>query len=178
MPTSGTKRRSFTGIRCVASAAILLLAACSDGGTAASVGPEGSYALTSYDSETLPVVLRVIVENPTTPGSSESVRCEDRLVWMTLTLDASGRFTNTSERRLVCDNGDPDEVTHPAASGSYEQGDGTITLTFDEVDGSTTVATGTLSDVAIVITKRVTTGEVGGVLTDETRMEFARVVLN
>jgi hypothetical protein len=57
-------------------------------------------------------------------------------------------------------------------------GDGTITLTFDAVDGSTTVATGTLSDVAIVITKRVTSAEIGGVLTDETRMEFARALLD
>jgi hypothetical protein len=171
-------RSGLTAICCVACAAILFLAACSDGGTAPSLRPDGSYALTSYDSLTLPVVLRVIVENPTTPGAGESVRCEDRLVWMTLTLDASGRFTNTSERRIVCDNGDPDEVTHPAASGSYEQGDGTITLTFDEEDGSTTVATGALSDVAIVITKRVTTREVGGTVTDPTRMEFARVVLN
>jgi hypothetical protein len=179
-----TGRRSGIAAACsVVCITVLLLAACAGDSTEPSSSAAGSYALTSYDSQALPVVLEVIVSNPTTPGG-ESVRCEDRLAWMSLILDADGRFANPSERRLVCDNGAPDEVTHPAESGSYDLGDENtnlgetqITLTFDQVDGVVTVARGTLSDVSLIITERVTTGE-SGVITDSTRLEFARVLLD
>ena len=174
MPNAGMWRRGFTFTSRVASGAIMLLAACSDGGMEPTVSAEGSYTLTSYDSHTLPVVLRVMVENPTTPGS-ESVRCEDRLAAMALTLNPDGSFTTISERRLVCDNGDPDAVPHPSASGSYEAAGMEATLTFDDVDGFVTVATGMLNANGLTITKRVTTGP-NGTVTDPARMEFGRIV--
>lgn len=158
----------------VVCAAAVLLAACSDGGTAPSVPVEGSYTLTSYDSHALPVVLRVIAGNPVTPGG-ESVRCEDRLAGMMLDLNGEGRFTTTSARLLVCDNGDPNAVTHPSETGSYRVSGTTVTLTFDEVEGSVTVATGKLDADGLTITKRVTTGPFGAA-TDPTPMEFGRIV--
>lgn len=174
MPATGSWRVSSAWKYLVACAAVVLLAACSDGGTGPSVPVEGSYTLTSYDSHALPAVLRVIAGNPVTPGG-ESVRCEDRLAGMMLDLNGDGRFTTTSERRLVCDNGDPDAVTHPSESGSYVATGAAVTLTFDEVDGSVTVATGTLDDDGLTITKRVTTGPFGST-TDPTPMEFGRLV--
>lgn len=175
MSEARIRRRGSALKCCVACAAILLLAACSDGGTAPSVPAEGSYTLTSYDSHALPAVLRIIAGNPITPGG-ESFRCEDRLAAIALVLDGDGHFTATSERRLVCDNGDPDAVTHPSESGSYEAAGTAVTLTFDEVDGSVTVATGTLSADALTITKRVTTNSSGTGMTDPTPMEFGRIV--
>jgi hypothetical protein len=174
MPTARSGRRSFALKFWVACAAALLFAACSDGGTGPSVPVQGSYTLTSYDSHALPVVLRIIADNPITPGS-EGARCEDRLAAMVLELGGNGRFTATSERRLVCDNGDPDAVTNPSESGSYETAGTAVTLTFDEVDGSVTVATGTRSPNALTITRRVTTN-VYGTVTDPTPMKFGRIV--
>ncbi len=168
-----TGRRSGTaGRRRIGSVAVLLLAACSSGSAGPSADPVGSYSLSLYDAQALPVILRVIEGNPTTPGS-EGIHCEDRLAAMALTLNAHGRFVSTSERRLVCDNGDPDEVTHPAESGSYEAVGSAIALTFDELDGFVTIATGTLGANSLTITKRVTTGE-NGAVTDPARMEFKR----
>lgn len=176
MPTTRSGRRSFA-LKCwVACAAVLLFAACSDGGTGPSVPAEGSYTLTSYDSHALPAVLRIISSTPAVPGAGEDVRCEDRLAAMGLELDGDGHFTATSERRLVCDNGDPDAVTHPSESGSYEAAGTSVTLTFDEVDGSVTVATGTLSANGLTITKRVITTGFGTPMTDPTPMEFGRIV--
>lgn len=174
MPTAGSWRGSSASKCLVACAAILLLAACSDGGTGPSVPVEGSYTLTSYDSRALPVVLRVIADNPTTPGG-ESIRCEDRLTGMVLDLNGGGHFTSTSARQLVCDNGDPHAVTHESESGSYEVTGTAVTLTFDEVDSQVTVATGTLDAHGLTITKRVTAGPYGSV-TDPTPMEFGRIV--
>jgi hypothetical protein len=152
--------------------AVMALAACSGDSTDPSVSAAGSYALTSYDAQPLPVVLRIIASTSVTPGG-ESFRCEDRLAAMKLALDSDGRFASTSERRLVCDNGDPDEVTHPTESGSYQVGGTAVTLTFDEVDGMVTVATGALDAGSLTITKRVTTA-FNGSSTDPTRMEFER----
>jgi hypothetical protein len=152
---------------------VLVLGACSGDATDPSVSAAGSYALMSYDAQPLPIVLRIIESIPITPGG-ETVRCEDRLAAMTLTLNSDGRFTSTSERRLVCDNGDPDEVTHPAEPGSYQVAGTALTLTFDEVDGTVTVATGTLGVGLLTITKRVTTA-FNGSSTDPTWLEFERI---
>lgn len=174
MPTKRFGRGGSTSRYFMAFATVVVLAACSDGGTGPSAPVAKSYTLTSYDSHALPVVLRVIAGTPAVPGGGEDFRCEDRLAAMALELDAGGHFTATSERRLVCDNGDPDDVTHPSESGSYEVTGTAITLTFDEVEGAVTVATGTIGDDALTITSRVTSNAFGS-STDPTAMEFRRL---
>ena len=64
--------------------------------------------------------------------------------------------------------------THPAEPGSYQVAGTALTLTFDEVDGTVTVATGTLGVGLLTITKRVTTA-FNGSSTDPTWLEFERI---
>jgi hypothetical protein len=153
-------------------AAILLAAACSDGSTDPQMNVEGSYELLSYGGEGLPVVLQVIVDNPTTPGG-EGVSCEDRLAAMTLVLNPQNHYTSTSEHRLVCDNGDPDQVSHTEESGSYVTQGSALALTSDGASGSVVVSKGEFNASSLTITQRVTTTELGA-STDDTRLEFDR----
>jgi hypothetical protein len=165
--------RLFVAGRCwIGCAAILLTAACSDSSTDPPMSVEGSYELLSYGGEGLPVVLRVIVDNPTTPGG-EGASCEDRLAAMTLVLNSQSRYTSTSERRLVCDNGDPDQVSHPEESGTYETQGSALALTSDGASGSVVVSKGEFDASFLTITQRVTTTELGA-STDDTRLKFDR----
>jgi hypothetical protein len=166
----GTAGTRYAG--CISFLLLALLVGCSGGGTEPYMNPVGTYSLALYDGHALPVVLRVIEDNPTTPGG-ESIECEDRLEAMAIALNAQGRFTSSSDRRLACNGGTPDDVTHLTESGSYQSEGSGITLSFDEEDGSVTVATGTVGTRSITITKRTTTGE-SGTVTDPARLDFER----
>lgn len=151
--------------------ALLLVAstACSSDALSPSV-VTGSYELKTYNDEALPVVLRRIVDNPTTPGGASS-ECEDRLYAMTLVLDEQGRFMRTSERRLVCADSSSHEATHPTEAGRYAMSGASVTLTFDPTGESTTIATGTRTADSLYITRQTTTSA-SGTVTDPSKLAF------
>jgi hypothetical protein len=80
--------------------------------------PFPHYDLVAYAGARLPAVLSVVVSQPTTPGGTAS-RCENRLTGMTLDFPGNHRYTATTERRLVCDDGRPDVVSVSMEVGTY-----------------------------------------------------------
>src|SRR3954452_4828955 len=110
-----------TPIRTISAAALLVAAGCHE-----STAPElpglllPHYGLVTYGGDSLPVVLRVLVAQPTTPGGPGGYSSEDRLTAMTLDFVAGGaHYTATTHGRLVCDDGRPDVASETDSSGTY-----------------------------------------------------------
>jgi hypothetical protein len=161
----------FTALRRSGHLIVFALAACSAASLATSPSVVGRYDLSSYDGELPPVVLRVIASVPAGPGGTDG-RCEDRLEAMRLVLEDGGHFTRTSQRRLVCDTGEPDEVTLDNETGTYSLQNTALTLDFDPKDGVAT-AIGEVGRDSIAITKQTIETQLGTTI-DEIRIEFLR----